>query len=134
MATGGAHVGPGLMLRTNRFHFDLSPALVFFALAFAVATEQATALDFRVDFRNSTYQSQVGDTFSDLLAQHESEALIQSTVTTGLENISTAVYGGGGNNNYSMMMMATLDIGIDGEYTFQVGTDWGRGGSSTIRF
>ena len=92
----------------------------------------AGALDFQVDFRSSTYQTLVGDTFSDLLAQHQSEALIQSNTTTGLENISTAVYAGGINNNYSVMMQTTLDVGTAGQYEFQVGTDWGRGGATAL--
>ena len=87
------------------------------------------ALDFQVDFRSSTYQTVAGDTFSDLLAQHESEVLIQSNVTTGLENISTSVYGAGVTSNYSTLMSTTLTIGVAGQYTFQVGTDWGRGGA-----
>ena len=92
----------------------------------------ANALDFQVDFRSSTYQTLAGNTFSDLLAQHQSEALIQSNITTGLENISTNVYGGGVTSNYSVLMQTTLDVGADGEYTFQVGTDWGRGGATAL--
>ncbi|MFK7896359.1 MAG: CCXG family PEP-CTERM protein [Myxococcota bacterium] len=92
----------------------------------------AAALDFRVDFRNSTYQTQVGDTFSDLLAQHESETLIQSSITQGLENISTSIYAGGVTNNYSMLMTTTIDIDMSGEYEFRVGTDWGRGGAAAL--
>jgi len=90
------------------------------------------ALDFQVDFRSSTYQTVVGDTFSDLLAQHESETLIQSNVTTGLEDISTSVYGAGVTSDYSMLMSTTLTVGVAGEYTFQVGTDWGRGGATAL--
>lgn len=90
------------------------------------------ALDFQVDFRNSVYDTQVGDTFSILLAQHQSETLIQSTTTQTLEDISTAVYGGGINNDYSMLLSTTLEIVTAGTYTFQVGTDWGRGGATAL--
>lgn len=98
----------------------------------ALSATTAQAIDFQVDFRNSTYVPQTGDTFSDLLAQHQGETLIQSTITTGLQNISTAVYGGGVNNNYSVLMQTTLDVGVAGQYVFQVGTDWGRGGATAL--
>lgn len=92
----------------------------------------ATALDFDVDFRRSTYQTQPGDGFLDLLAQHESETLIQSNVTTGLENISTSVHAGGVNRDYSVLMRTTVAVGASGQYRFQVGTDWGRGGATAL--
>lgn len=92
----------------------------------------ASALDFQVDFRDSSYQVAAGDAFSDLLAQHQGESLIQSNTTTGLENISTSVHAGGVNRDYSILMQTTLDIGHTGQYTFQVGTDWGRGGATAL--
>ena len=98
----------------------------------SLAATSLYALDFQVDFRSSTYQTVAGDTFSDLLAQHESEALIQSNVTTGLGDISTSVYGAGVTSNYSTLMSTTLTVGVAGEYTFQVGTDWGRGGATAL--
>ena len=106
--------------------------IAFAALALALQSTTASALDFRVDFRASTYQTQVGDTFSALLAQHESETLIQSSITTALENISTSTYAGGVTSDYSMSMTTTVDIGISGLYEFQVGTDWGRGGAAAL--
>jgi hypothetical protein len=100
-------------------------------LAVAIASP-ASALDFQVDFRQSTYQVSAGDTFSDLLAQHQSGSLIQSNVTTGLEDISTTVYAGGVTNDYSILMQSTLEVAVAGTYTFQVGTDWGRGGAAVL--
>lgn len=106
--------------------------IALLALALAFQSTAAAALDFRVDFRESTYTVDAGDTFSDLLAQHESETLIQSSITTTLEDISTSVYGGGARNDYSMLMTTTFDIGVAGFYQFQVGTDWGRGGAAAL--
>lgn len=102
------------------------------ALLLIFQSTAAIALDFRVDFRESTYQTQAGDTFSDLLAQHQSETLIQSSVTTGLENVSTTVYGNGVRRDYSILMSTTVEIGEEGFYEFQVGTDWGRGGAAAL--
>lgn len=92
----------------------------------------ARALDFQVDFVSSTYQVQAGDTFSDLLLEHQSGVAIQSNVTNSLENISTAVHAAGVNRDYSQLMSTTIEVGIAGTYTFQVGTDWGRGGAAAL--
>ncbi len=99
----------------------------FFAFA-----GMASALDFRADFRQSTFQAAAGDTFSDLLAQHESETLIQSNVIGSLQNVSTAVHGGGARSNYSILMTTDVTLAVEGCYTFQVGTDWGRGGATAL--
>ncbi len=92
----------------------------------------ASALTFQVDFVNSTYDTQVGDTFSDLLAQNAAGSSIQSTTTQGFEDISTSVYASGVTNDYSLLLTATLDVAVAGTYTFQVGTDWGRGGATAL--
>ena len=97
-----------------------------------VTSSSAHALSFQADFVSSTYQTQAGDTFSDLLIQHQSGTLIQSNVTNGLENISTGVYAGGVTQNYSLLMSTTIDFGVAGTYAFQVGTDWGRGGATAL--
>ncbi len=107
--------------------FSLCPLV--WVVAFAGT---AHALDFQADFRQSTYQVGAGDAFSDLLAQHQSETLIQSNVIESLENVSTAVHGGGVTTNYSILMSTDVTFAVDGRYTFQVGTDWGRGGATAL--
>jgi len=92
----------------------------------------ASALSFQADFVSSNYQVQTGDSFDDLLLQHRSGTLIQSNVTTGLEDISTAVYAAGVTTNYSLLLATTLEVGVSGTYMFQVGTDWGRGGGAAL--
>ncbi len=106
--------------------------IVLGALASLVLAGHAAALSFRADFRSSTYQTQAGDTWADLLLEHQSGSLIRSTVTTGLQNISTAVYANGVNNNYSILLTTTFQVAVAGSYTFQVGTDWGRGGAAVL--
>jgi len=100
-----------------------------FALTFA---GDAEALSFRADFRESTFDVSSGATFAGLLAQHESETLIQSTSTTGLEGISTSLYAGGRNRDYSVLLTTTFRVSVAGNYTLQVGTDWGRGGAAAL--
>lgn len=104
------------------------------ALAFAslLYTQAALALTFRADFVSSTYQTQAGDTYADLLLAHQSGTPIQSTVTTGLAGISTTLYGGGVNTNYSILLTTSFEVAVAGSYTFQVGTDWGRGGAAAL--
>ncbi|MEZ4280000.1 MAG: CCXG family PEP-CTERM protein [Myxococcota bacterium] len=102
------------------------------ALATVLIAGQAAALSFRADFRSSTYQTQAGDSFADLLLEHQAGSLIQSTVTTGLANISTAVYANGVTSDYSILMTTTFQVAVAGSYTFQVGTDWGRGGAAAL--
>lgn|GEM_PF-5462205 len=46
----------------------------------------------RSRFRNPTYQNVFGDNFSNSLAQHQSETLLLSNITNGLENISITVF------------------------------------------
>lgn len=92
----------------------------------------ANALSFRADFRNSTFRVPRGGDFAALMAQHASETLIQTNETIGLENISTSVHGGGVRRNYSVLLTTTFRVSVAGEYTFQVGTDWGRGGAAAL--
>lgn len=102
------------------------------ALGVALCAGNAGALSFRADFVNSTYQTQASDTFSSLLLAHQGGSLIRSTVTTGLENISTAVYAAGVTQNYSVLMTTSFQVAVAGSYSFQVGTDWGRGGAAAL--
>lgn len=45
----------------------------------------------RLRSRTSTYQNVFGGNFSNFLAQHQSETLLLSNITTGLENILITV-------------------------------------------
>ena len=94
-------------------------------LLVSLSGDEAVALDFRADFRSSTFAAALSDTLTDLLDAHQSGSLIQSNVTTGLENISTSVYGSGVTGDYSLLMETSVRVGAEGLHTFQVGTDWG---------
>ncbi|HPG25898.1 MAG: CCXG family PEP-CTERM protein [Spirochaetaceae bacterium] len=106
--------------------------LLIAGLLLFLAPASASALAFQADFVSSTYQVGAGDTFADLLAVHQSSPVIQSTTTTGLENISTAVYAAGVTSNYSILLQVDMTLAVAGTYTFQVGTDWGRGGGMAL--
>ena len=92
----------------------------------------ASALSFQVDFRQSTYQVLAGDDFASLLAQHQTELLLATNSLNALSGVSAPVYGGGVNSDYSLLMTASIDVRISGVYTFEVGTDWGRGGAAIV--
>ena len=102
------------------------------SLGIALCAGNADALSFRAEFVNSTYQTQASDTFSSLLLAHQGGSLIRSTATTGLENISTAVYAAGVTQNYSILLTTSFQVAVAGSYSFQVGTDWGRGGAAAL--
>ncbi|HKK50658.1 MAG TPA: CCXG family PEP-CTERM protein [Myxococcota bacterium] len=112
-----------------------SPAwliMAIVAIGLSIATGSAQALSFRADFVSSTYQVQTGDTIDDLLREHRDGTPIRSSSTTGLENISTAVYADGVTTDYGILLSTTLEVGVSGTFTFQVGTDWGRGGGTAL--
>jgi hypothetical protein len=91
----------------------------------------AAALSFQVDFHDSTYQVTGGDTYASLLAQHQSETVISSNTLDALDGISAPLYAGV-NNNYSLLMTTSVTAQVTATYTFQVGTDWGRGGAAIV--
>ena len=90
----------------------------------------ATAIDFQVEFVESTYTAQPGDSFADLIAEHAAGTLIQSTLTDGLEDISATEFAAGANGDYGVLLTTLVTFTQAGTYTFQVGTDWGRGGGA----
>ncbi|MBK7949782.1 MAG: CCXG family PEP-CTERM protein [Deltaproteobacteria bacterium] len=121
----------------DRFHAQAGAPLgrvarLLALIAVLLVAGDARALSFRADFVSSNYQTLATDTFSSLMLQHQAGSLIRSTVTTGLENISTAVYANGVTSNYSILMTTSFQAAVAGTYTFQVGTDWGRGGAAAV--
>lgn len=85
-----------------------------------------------MDFTSTTYQVQAGDTWADLLAAHRAGALISANTLDGLVGISAPVLAGGTTTDYSLLMTTTVDVLVGGQYVFQVGTDWGRGGAAVV--
>jgi len=94
-------------------------------------TAPAAALSFRAEFSDSGYQVQAGDTWADLLAAHQAGAPLASVDLTALEDVSAQVEAGV-DGDYSILMTADLDVAVAGQYEFQVGADWGRGGVAAL--
>lgn len=101
------------------------------AAAIALAPVSASAVIYRVDITDTIYQVQAGDTYADLLIQHQAGNLLSSNTISSVAGI-TAPIEAGVNSNYSMLITTTLNISVGGTYEFQVGTDWGLGGASVI--
>ncbi|MGH0037176.1 MAG: CCXG family PEP-CTERM protein [Myxococcota bacterium] len=118
-APGRARGGPLALLLTGIAAALLAPA-------------SAGALSFQVDFTSTTYQAQAGDTWADLLAEHQSGALIAGHTLDGLAGISPQTLAGGTNGDYSLLMTTVVEVQVAGQYQFQVGTDWGRGGAAVV--
>lgn len=94
-----------------------------------LATSAAHALNFDVEFRDSTYQVQAGDTYDDLVLEHQSGLLQTTLQISGIDGLSSVV-SAGVNTDYSTLIRTTFTSAVTGTYVFQVGTDWGRGGAS----
>ena len=109
-------------------------ALIALLAATCLITNAAHAASatFDVSFTATSYAVDSDDTFSDLLAQHLLGTPISSTSVVAVDNIDTSLYAGNISGDYSVMMSTTLNIGVAGDYTFQLGTDWGRGGGVAL--
>jgi hypothetical protein len=94
----------------------------------------AAAVDFQVEYRSSpTYAVNLAtDDFASLVLEHQSGGFLASQTLTALEDVSSQTIASGTTSNYSTLITTVLDITLGGNYTFEVGTDWGRGGASQI--
>jgi hypothetical protein len=91
----------------------------------------ASAVDFDIEFRTTSYQVQATDTFADLEGEHAAGTFLGSVSLVALEDVGAPLYAGV-NGNYSILMSTVLDVSVAGDYVFQVGTDWGWGGASVV--
>lgn len=98
---------------------------------FLLVSSDARALSFQANFTATTYQVTAGDTYADLLAAHQAGTPLASVTLTALENVSAQVEAGV-STNYSILMTAVLNVAVGGQYEFQVGADWGRGGVAAV--
>jgi hypothetical protein len=101
------------------------------AVACLLLSPAARALSFHANFTATTFQVTAGDTYADLLAAHQAGTPLASVTLTALENVSAQVEAGV-STNYSILMTAVLDVAVGGQYEFQVGADWGRGGVAAV--
>lgn len=109
------------------------------SLAATACAVDAAPVEFQVRFTaTSAYADDGGgnpalaDDFSALLAKHYAGGNPVSTSVTGIENIASSVQYTGQNGDYSVLMSARLDLAVSGQYEFQVGADWGRGGGIAL--
>lgn len=113
-----------------------TPRLACFAVGLVavilLGASGASAISFQADFVSSTYDTQPSDTFSSLLAQHQAGSLIQSNTLDGFEDVANTLHAGNVTADYSMLLTTTITFVQAGHYSFQVGTDWGRGGAAAV--
>lgn len=110
-------------------------ALLTMILAAGSGAAHATAstgVDFLVSFTGTNHQVSPGDSFADIMAAHLAGTPISTHHVTALDGITTSLYATGMSGDYSVLMSADLDIATIGNYAFQVGTDWGRGGGVAL--
>ncbi len=109
-------------------HLALTASLLLAPLA----GTQAAAVSLDVEFRDSSYRVRGADSFTDLLDAFNAASVISRASVSSLEGINTRELAGGITRDYGVMMTASLAIADAGNYRFQVGTDWGRGGGVAL--
>jgi hypothetical protein len=92
----------------------------------------AEAVTFKAQYVSSNYQVQADDTFADLLREHGYGTLIETNQTEGNPNLATSISAAGLSGDYSELIVTTIDVGVPGTYTIQVGGHWGRGGGAAL--
>ena len=92
----------------------------------------AEAITFEAQYVSSDYRVQADDTFADLLREHNYGTLIDTQLTEGSPNFPTSISAAGLTGNYSELIMTTIEVGVPGTYTIQVGGHWGRGGGAAL--
>jgi hypothetical protein len=92
----------------------------------------AEAVTFKAQYVSSDYQVQADDSFADLLREHHYGTLIETNLTAGSPNIPTSISAAGLTGEYSELIMTTIEVGVPGTYTMQVGGHWGRGGGAAL--
>ena len=74
----------------------------------------ARAISFDIEFSDSTYQVASGDTYADLVLEHENSGPPRTSVTlTGVDSVSSSALAGT-NSNYSTLITTTFTAGVMG--------------------
>ncbi|NNL99122.1 MAG: hypothetical protein HKO62_00135 [Gammaproteobacteria bacterium] len=109
------------------------------SLAALTCAVDAAPVEFEARFTSTSAAAYDGggnpalaDDFSALLAKHYAGSNPATTSVTGIENIDSSVHYTGQNSDYSVLMTARLDLAVTGQYEFQIGADWGRGGGIAL--
>lgn len=113
------------------FVLRLASLLQVVACGVFLSAADARALSFQADLTGTNARVQAGDTYADLLAAHLAGTPLASVTMTALEDVSARVEAGV-NGDYSILLTAVLEIAVAGQYAFQVGADWGRGGAAVV--
>lgn len=131
MAYGSTPAASASMSR-GRAARRAGPAALVAALGLLLGAAPAGALTITTAFTASTYQVQAGDSYADLLAEHQAGAPLGTSSVDALEGVGAGVLSGGVDRDYSLLMTVALDVAVGGEFVFQVGADWGRGGAAAV--
>lgn len=91
----------------------------------------ARALSFQADFVATTFQVSAGDGYAELAAAFAAGTPLASVTMTGFENVSAQVEAGV-SGDYGIRLVADLTVAAAGQYEFQIGADWGRGGVAAV--
>ena len=96
------------------------------------ASAQATLLTFDYSVTRSNYQVNGSESSQDLINAHSAGAVLCTDSADGFVRMGPRQNCGFNTRGYSLNLTTQFDLSAGGEYTFQAGADWGRGGGVVL--
>ena len=96
------------------------------------ATAQATPLTFDYSVTSSNYQVDGSESGQDLIDAHNAGSVLCTDSADGFVRMGPRQNCGFNTRGYSLNLTTEFELTSGGEYTFQAGADWGRGGGVVL--
>lgn len=113
------------MKTLKKYTAKFSCTVAGFALA---ASAHAGLLSFDLSVTGTGYSVTGSETAASLLAEHASGSAVCSESLDGFVSVGPRQSCGINQRNYSLLLRTEFELGSGGNYRFQTGADWGRGG------
>lgn len=96
------------------------------------ANAQAGLLTFDYSVTSSNYQVDGSESAQDLIDAHNAGTVLCTDSADGFVRMGPRQNCGFNRRGYSLNLTTQFDLSTAGEYTFQAGADWGRGGGVVL--
>ncbi|MEM9744681.1 MAG: CCXG family PEP-CTERM protein [Pseudomonadota bacterium] len=96
------------------------------------AAASAALITFDVSVTGTDYQVDGTESAADLFAAHNAGTAVCSANTDGFVSVGPRQTCGINQRDYSLMLTSAFMLGDGGDYRFQTGADWGRGGGVVL--
>ncbi|MFK7912287.1 MAG: CCXG family PEP-CTERM protein [Pseudomonadales bacterium] len=96
------------------------------------ASAQAGLLTFDYSVTSSNYQINGSESAQDLVDAHNAGSVLCTDSADGFVRMGPRQNCGFNTRGYSLNLTTEFDLSTAGEYTFQAGADWGRGGGVVL--